>query len=386
MPPHLRKASVKSFVILGHALDPHAHYVAWALGTAGYQSTFVNSWHDNCPTGTTLYIDKSIDDFTSAEWNDAEAAWCRRLSTPPVIGNDDRAQDDFTLIEERRFTKWLIGMQEDRPMRWINPPCAAQAAENKFRQLKFARFHGLGVPRTLITAQPDRFRAFLRTEGVIVAKPLDGYCWEQKSGETLAAFATVLDFERGSHLSDEDIAQCVTVYQQRIDKIADVRMVVMGTEVFAFKVIQLGEQHFDYRIGFYQNQLRYQAIATPASIKTMMVDLMGSLRINFASADFAVQADGEWIFLDLNPNGQWLFVEDAYPESRLGQKFCSFFVDARVHSAGENLFPSFAQYMQSDAAKAMREEGQKPSNAPAPQQPHGKSSMDGVNAIAGAMH
>jgi hypothetical protein len=357
---------VKSFVILGQAQDPHAHYVAWALGTAGYRSTFVNSWHDNCPTGTTLYIDKSIDDFTSAEWNDAEAAWCRRLSTPPA-DKDDRAQDDFTLIEERRFTKWLIGMQEDRPMRWINPPSAAQAAENKFRQLKFARLHGLGIPRTLITAQPDRFRAFLKTEGVIVAKALDAYSWEQESGETLAAFATVLDFERGSHLSDEDIAQCVTVYQQRIDKVADVRVVVMGADVFAFKVIQLGAQHFDFRIGFYQqNQLRYETIAIPTSVKKRMIDLMGSLRINFASADFALQADGEWIFLDLNPNGQWLFLEEGCPESGLGQKFCSFFVDGRVHSAGENLFPSFAQYMESDAAKAMREAGQQRSMAQAP--------------------
>jgi hypothetical protein len=358
---------VKSFVILGHPLDPHAHYVAWALATAGYQTIFINSWHDNCPTNTTLYIDKSVDDFTSAEWNNADAVWCRRLSAPPVIDKDDEGGDEFTMVEERRFTKWLIGMQEDRPIRWINPPSATQAAENKFRQLKFAKLHGLGIPRTLVTAQPDRFRAFLKMEGVVVAKALDSYSWEQESGETLAAFATVLDLERGSHLSDDDIAQCVTIYQQRIDKVADVRMVIMGTDAFAFKVIQLGEQHFDFRIGFYQqNQLRYEAIAIPTSIKKKVIDLTSSLGINFASADFALQADGEWIFLDLNPNGQWLFVEDGCPESHLGQKFCSFFVDGSVHANEESLFPSFAQYMESDAAKAMREACQRRSSAQAP--------------------
>jgi hypothetical protein len=363
--PNSKKTSAKSFVILGHHLDPHAHYVSWALGAAGYQTTFVNSWHDNCPTGTTLYIDQSVDDFSSAEWDNADAVWYRRLAAPPDKEEGDG--DEFTAVEDRRFTKWLIGMQEDRPIRWINRPSAAQAAENKFRQLKFARLHGLRIPRTLVTAQPDRFRAFLKKEGVVVAKALDAFSWELESGETLAAFATVLDLARGSQLSDEDIAQCVTVYQQRINKVADVRMVVMGTDVYAFKVLQLREQHFDFRIGFYQpNQLRYEEIPVPTAVQQRIVGLMSSLGINFTSADFAVQADGEWVFLDLNPNGQWLFVEEGCPESRLGQKFCSFFANTREPGAAETLFPSFAQYVESDAARAMREECLRCSSAQAP--------------------
>src|SRR5438045_2015541 len=151
---------MKSFLILGHPLDPHANYVACALGAAGYQTIFVNSSHDNCPTGATLYIDKDIDNFTTVEWNDAEAVWCRRLSLPSLFRQNEGQEDQFCLVEERRFTKWLIGMQEDRPVRWINRPSAGQAAENKFRQLKFAKFHGIDIPRTLVTAQPDRFRAF----------------------------------------------------------------------------------------------------------------------------------------------------------------------------------------------------------------------------------
>jgi glutathione synthase/RimK-type ligase-like ATP-grasp enzyme len=346
---------MKPFLILGHPLDLHAHYVAWALGTAGHRTTFINSSHDNCPTHTTLYIDKDCDDFTSADW-DADAVWFRRLSSFPAVGKNDGDHDEFTLGEERRFTKWFIGMQENRPIRWINPPPAAQAAENKFVQLKLARSCGIDIPRTLVTAQPDRFRTFLRTEGVVVAKALDGYSWKQESGETLSAFASVLDVERGSQLSDESIAQCVTMYQERIDKVADVRMIVMGADVFAYKVTQDGEQHFDFRIGFYhENHLKYEAIQVLASLKKKMINLMGSLRINFASADFALKADGEWVFLDLNPNGQWLFVEAACPESRVGQKFCSFFVNARVDARGESLFPSFADYMESYASKSLRD-------------------------------
>jgi hypothetical protein len=86
-----------------------------------------------------------------------------------------------------------------------------------------------------------------------------------------------------------------------------------------------------------------------------MLRLMDSLQINFASADFALKDDGGWVFLDLNPNGQWLFIEERSPESRIGQKFCSFFVNGRVDAAGENLFPSFAHYLESAAVRPLKE-------------------------------
>lgn len=347
---------MRRFVILGHPNDLHAHYVAWALEEAGYHTDFINSSHDNCAIRTTLYIDKAADSLTSADWNETEAVWCRRLSPPLVYDTTVSESDEFTSLEERRFTKWLIQLLERCPVRWINQPTAAQAAENKFIQLKFARSHGIGIPRTLVTTQPDRFRVFLKTEGVVVAKALDAYSWKEESGETLSVFATVLDVERGSQLSDESIRQCVTMYQQCIDKVADIRMVVMGADLFAYKIIQNGEQHFDFRIGFYQeNHLRYEAIPVPASLKKKMTGLMDSLRINFASADFALQADGEWVFLDLNANGQWLFIEHRFPESRIGQKFCSFFVNGKVNAEGEKLFPSFAEYADSDAGRSSRE-------------------------------
>lgn len=338
-------------------MDLHAHYVAWALEAAGYQITFINRSHDNCPTRTTLYIDNVSDDFASADWNDAEAAWCRRLSMPASFDKShSEAADEFTLLEERRFTKWLVQMLEKCSVRCVNAPTAAQAAENKFIQLKLAKSYGIGIPRTLVTAQPDRFKVFLRTEGVIVAKPLDGYSWKAESGQTLSAFASVIDVQRGSQLSDEDIRQCVTVYQQRIDKVSDVRMLVMGQDIFAYKITQNGEQLFDFRIGFYkEDHLSYEPISIPVELKKKVISLMDAMKINFASADFALTRDGEFVFLDLNPNGQWLFIENGSQKNSVGQKFCSFFVQGSVNPDAQSRFPSFSEYRTSDAAKSLQE-------------------------------
>jgi hypothetical protein len=75
-----------------------------------------------------------------------------------------------------------------------------------------------------------------------------------------------------------------------------------------------------------------------------MLRLMDSLQVNFASADFALTAEGEFVFLDLNPNGQWLFIEQSSPETQVGRKFCSFFVNGRVDPESERIFPSFSEY------------------------------------------
>ncbi len=285
--------------------------------------------------------------------------------SPISDANDE--DERFVLGQDLVFTQWLIEMQENCPIRWINSPTAARAAENKFTQLKIARSHGIVVPRTLVTAQPDRFRDFLKVEGTIVVKPLRPYMWEYKSGKTLTLFASVLDAERGSKLSDEDIKRCITVYQQRIDKIAEVRVVVLGQEAFAYKIIQEGEQHLDFRIGFYlENHLRYEPILLPASLKAKIIRFMDSMNINFASADFAQTADQEFVFLDLNPSGQWLFIEEVCPEARLGQKFCSFFATGNVDSSTENLFPSYTEYKESDEAKSMEEAFRQQANRPYP--------------------
>src|SRR6476619_3061248 len=155
---------MKPFLILGDPKDLHAHYVHWALNCAGYEARFIHS--SSCSNRTTFYLDNLTDEFASADWNDVQAGWSRRLPKPPVVEQGYGDDEGFVLVEERRFTRWVIDLQEDYcPMRWINSPAAAMRAENKFIQMKSARSHGLNVPSTLVTAQPDRFRNFLRTHG-----------------------------------------------------------------------------------------------------------------------------------------------------------------------------------------------------------------------------
>lgn len=348
---------MKRFMIVGEPMDLHADYVAWALRQAGHDVGLVNALHGGCPSSTSLYIDESTDKFNSADWNGVEAAWTRRLPVPLVALQNYSENEGFVLREEHRFSRWLIELQYDiSPIRWVNAPACTVPAENKFIQLRNARLQGLRVPRTLVTAEPHRFRAFMEGEKQVVAKPLCSYMWEYSSGTALSAFATILDSERASQLADEDIARCVTMYQEVIEKSCDVRAVILGEDIFAYQVQQQREQHFDYRVGFLQeNQLKYLPLPVPAAVKEKILAFMNAMKVNFASADFVLTPGGDWVFLDLNPNGQWLFIEKSSPEERIGQKFCSFFVHGKVDARTETQFASLSDYCVSEQGRSFGE-------------------------------
>jgi glutathione synthase/RimK-type ligase-like ATP-grasp enzyme len=47
----------------------------------------------------------------------------------------------------------------------------------------------------------------------------------------------------------------------------------------------------------------------PEQVEASIMRLMNSFEINFASLDMILTPEGEFVFLELNPNGQWLWLE-----------------------------------------------------------------------------
>ena len=59
------------------------------------------------------------------------------------------------------------------------------------------------------------------------------------------------------------------------------------------------------------DQCTYQRVETPVEVAGPVRRLLAALRLRFAAIDFAVDADGRWWFLEVNSNGQWLWIEQA---------------------------------------------------------------------------
>ena len=71
--------------------------------------------------------------------------------------------------------------------------------------------------------------------------------------------------------------------------------------------------------------------------------------ICFGSLDFAVDRDGQWWFLEINEQGQFLWLDQFNRQSRLQEKFCAFLTapegSTEPLEKREGLFPPFLDYI-----------------------------------------
>jgi glutathione synthase/RimK-type ligase-like ATP-grasp enzyme len=175
----------------------------------------------------------------------------------------------------------------------------------KLRQLVVARDVGLRIPETLVSQEPAELRHFaLQAANGVVSKPIYGGFLETAAGPK-AVYTTVVE---PSRLAELEVARsCPTLLQHRIEKGVDVRLTVMDDK-WVGVAIQTGDGHVDVRHGNMEGA-RYSEIVVPDYVMESVVALMQRFTLRFAAIDFIVSEDGNWYFLEVNPGGQWAWLD-----------------------------------------------------------------------------
>lgn len=236
----------------------------------------------------------------------ARSVWYRRVRTPVRHQEMNPGVHEFCLREARAA---LLGsvLAMDCPM--MSRPEAVWAAENKPLQLKVASDLGLEIPQTVITNDPeqvrDAFRVFRRA---MIAKPVrTGYV--DLGDEQLSIFTnSVLE----EHLNDtHSLSISPVIYQQHIKKASDVRVTIVGTRIFAAEIDSQSDPEavVDWRKTV-NPDLGHRRIELPEVICDMLHRLMRRLGLHFGAIDFVRTPDDRYVFLEINPNGQWLWLDD----------------------------------------------------------------------------
>jgi D-alanine-D-alanine ligase-like ATP-grasp enzyme len=57
--------------------------------------------------------------------------------------------------------------------------------------------------------------------------------------------------------------------------------------------------------------VRYDSIALPDKVRESLLALVRSYDLRFAAIDLAVDRAGRWVFFEVNPNGQWAWLDLA---------------------------------------------------------------------------
>ncbi len=183
---------------------------------------------------------------------------------------------------------------------YVNHPHRIADAEFKPAQLAVARNVGFTVPPTLITNDAAEVRAFAAAVGRIVYKPLR--LAPYTAGGTPK---TVWVEEVDSNDIDDSVRHSAHMFQSMIEKVADLRVTVFGSRMFAVKITG---GWLDFRYDY--DVLSYERVEIPADITRTITSYLAHFGLFFGAFDFALGVDGTPWFLECNPNGQWAWLED----------------------------------------------------------------------------
>jgi glutathione synthase/RimK-type ligase-like ATP-grasp enzyme len=246
---------------------------------------------------------------------DVSTVWYRRPKPIESFATES-AGAPFAAQE---WTAAIEGFLELIPReRWMNYPGHIAAASQKWQQLAAAKQSRLLCPETIVTTSTKAAIDFCNSVGgSVVGKPLmSGYLERQPPDldtQIYSNLVTTADLQsHGASLG------CPTLFQRAIEKVADVRIVVVDRQLCAV-ALHAHDGRLDIRRANFEG-VTYEPIDIPTAVSVGLLSLTERYQLRFAAVDFVIGCDGGWYFLEVNPNGQWAWL-DLHGATRLHELF-----------------------------------------------------------------
>ncbi len=228
--------------------------------------------------------------------SDIDVIWYRRIHLPQrtIANGTDPAYADVINFS---CTATLMGILANQFRgRWISDPDATRAAENKLVQLSAARAAGLRIPRTLVSQDPETIRSFCDSiAGRVIMKPLRAA--RDRNLLTVEVSPEV-------HLSPGSLRQCPTIFQEYVPGTRHLRVLRCGTLTLAFAI---DSADLDWRPNL---DVPISQVDLDTGTLDGLERVMAVLNLRMGVFDLKVDDEGP-VWLEVNPQGQFLFLEGA---------------------------------------------------------------------------
>ena len=274
---------------------------------------------ENCITGLRI------------QGSEITAVWDRRPEAPEALPIHNTTEiDAHNRREALGFLKFLRYYVEHIPS--IGSIVGDKVASSKMLQYRTALDCGFIIPETVYTNRKSAVTSLASFHTRLCLKSIDGAnVWDEKNGVDYVLYTQALESAELNRIPDDAFAQTVSFVQEYVPKDYELRITVVGESVFATKILSQNlpenKGKTDWRQG-YEDGLKMMACELPENVRGKCLMLVRALGLNFGCLDLIVRPDGEYVLLECNPNGQWLWVELA-----TGQKISSAIAEFLINPA-----------------------------------------------------
>lgn len=318
------------FLIPTEPDDMHAILVKAALENMDHHVRFLFTADQPTKQKNSIYLNqnsyqwKCSDKFDSISDNDYDVVWWRRARKPYLPKVLTHPSDyQFVVRENTLFFESLTHNMAPNAW-WVNSKEAASRAHAKLLQLKIATECGLQIPTTLCSNDPQDIRYFLlkHEDGGVIYKPLCSSFWFEDQS-LKAAYTSKISF---LDLPSNKVLQFAPgIFQKEIKKKYELRVTCFGDFVVTAKLNSQDHPQgkIDWR-AIPDGKMSVEQYTLPADIEEKIKQFMKKMGLVFGSLDFIVSVDEEFFFLEVNEQGQFLWIEEYNSDFKMLDIFIQF--------------------------------------------------------------
>lgn len=324
------------FLIPTEPDDTHSILVKIALETLGHHVSLLFTADHPTLQKNSVYIDthsyqwQSVDAYDAIVGAHHDVVWWRRARRPHLPKKMVHAKDyEFVVRENILFFESFTTNLAPNAW-WINSKDSAYRANFKLLQLKVASECGLLIPTTLCSNDPQEIHQFINThdrKGVIY-KPLCSYFWFEALQTKISYTARV----NNKNLPQNPMLQAVPgIFQIEIKKKFELRISCFGNYVVAAKLHS--QKHPDGLIDWRAirgAKMLVEPFELPEEVANNIRLFMQRMGLVFGAFDVIVTPDDEYVFLEVNEQGQFLWIEEFNPDFKMLDIFIQYLLHGSI--------------------------------------------------------
>jgi hypothetical protein len=315
-----------SLLVVGTSIDPHVSAVidrlersidVYRFDVDRYpKSLRLTQWFNS---GDTSIIIDDVND-KRVDIQSIGCVWFRRLGSPVSSRGVEEKYRDFVVSEAEHA---LMGMLSTLSSSlFINEIWATRRACYKPIQYALARRHGLIVPECIITNSVDEAYRWASRQKRIIAKTLSSPIIVKNDDGREYAFTN--EVFKKTKCSLRQIKVTATQLQQAIEPAFELRVTSIRNHHYAVKIdtVEVDGSVRDWRSD--RIDTSYSWYTLPDEVSLNLSRFHSELGIDFAASDFIVDKAGNHYFLESNPHGAWLWLEDSLGSTRISQAIADY--------------------------------------------------------------
>ena len=300
---------MKFVLIVGDEEDPHIKGVCEILKNNLQEYLILNPYNPNNSSVSLEFEPFKVifgDSTREIYSDDVGAIWWR---FKPKMRFEEKTMDDVE-IEKFVTREWMgiLSALEDflEDKFWINPRSVDTKIRNKPYQLSIASSSELKIPKGIITNNFAHVMDLNSQHNPLIYKPLS---YLIIPSDRLILYANLLSNEELVAAS-QNISRAPSIYQEYIEKDYELRITVIGEDIYPVKIYSQTNENtiIDWRKD--QLNLEYELVSLDPEFEESLRNLHNNFNLIYGAYDFIVTPEGEHVFLEVNPVGQWLWLEE----------------------------------------------------------------------------